>query len=106
MQLARGDAVSGRPFVSSELLRFEILLFELNAKTSNGLLGLKPDHCSVEAIQIYTVPARKSGARRKTDGNVSRDAAGKVEKGSSSFQAAKSQRPPGGGHILKNSRFA
>jgi len=28
---------------------------ELNAKTSNGLLELKPDHCSVEGIQIYTV---------------------------------------------------
>jgi hypothetical protein len=28
---------------------------ELNAKTSNGLLELKPDHCSVEGIQVYTV---------------------------------------------------
>src|SRR5258706_15065420 len=28
---------------------------ELNAKTSNGLLELKPDHCSVDGIQIYTV---------------------------------------------------
>jgi hypothetical protein len=27
----------------------------LNARTSNGLLELKPDHCSVEGIQIYTV---------------------------------------------------
>ncbi len=43
------------PFVSSEVLHFEILLLELDAKTSNGLLELKPDHCSVEAIQIYTV---------------------------------------------------
>jgi hypothetical protein len=28
---------------------------ELNAKTSNGLLELKPEHCSVEGIQVYTV---------------------------------------------------
>ena len=28
---------------------------ELNAKTSSGLLELKPDHCSVDGIQIYTV---------------------------------------------------
>ena len=28
---------------------------ELNAKTSNGLLELKPDHCALEGIQIYTV---------------------------------------------------
>ena len=28
---------------------------ELNTKTSNGLLELKPDHCAVDGIQIYTV---------------------------------------------------
>jgi hypothetical protein len=28
---------------------------ELNAKTSNGLLELNPDHCLVEGIQVYTV---------------------------------------------------
>jgi len=28
---------------------------ELNAKTSNGLLELKPDHCLVDGIQVYTV---------------------------------------------------
>jgi hypothetical protein len=28
---------------------------ELNAKTSNGLLDLKPDHCSVVGIHVYTV---------------------------------------------------
>ena len=52
---------------------------ELNAKTSNGLLELKPDHCPLEGIQIYTeaLLARKSGARCKMDENVSRDAAGK-----------------------------
>jgi hypothetical protein len=27
----------------------------LNARTSNGLLELKPDHCSVEGVQVYTV---------------------------------------------------
>jgi hypothetical protein len=28
---------------------------ELNAKTSSWLLGLKPEHCLVEGIQVYTV---------------------------------------------------
>jgi hypothetical protein len=28
---------------------------KLNAKTSNGLLDLKPDHCSVAGIHVYTV---------------------------------------------------
>jgi hypothetical protein len=28
---------------------------ELNAKTSNGLLELHPDHCLIEGIQVYTV---------------------------------------------------
>jgi hypothetical protein len=28
---------------------------ELNSKTSNGMLELNPDHCSVQGIQIYTV---------------------------------------------------
>jgi hypothetical protein len=28
---------------------------ELNAKTSNGLLELKPDHCLVDGIRVYTV---------------------------------------------------
>src|SRR5437667_70101 len=43
------------PFVSSEMLHVEILLLDPNAKTSNGPLELKPDHYSVDAIQIYTV---------------------------------------------------
>jgi hypothetical protein len=39
---------------------------ELNAKTSNGLLELKPDHCSVEGIQIYTVGLACEKIRRAT----------------------------------------
>jgi hypothetical protein len=39
---------------------------ELNTKTSNGLLELKPDHCAVDGIR-WALLARKSGARRKMD---------------------------------------
>jgi hypothetical protein len=40
---------------------------ELNAKTSNGLFELKPDHCSVEGFKSIRLAllARKSGARRR-----------------------------------------
>jgi hypothetical protein len=37
---------------------------ELNAKTSNGLLELNPDHCLVEGIQVYTVGIACENIRR------------------------------------------
>jgi hypothetical protein len=40
---------------------------ELNTKTSNGLLELKPDHSTVFKSIRWALLARKSGARRKTD---------------------------------------
>lgn len=86
---------------------------ELNAKTSNGLLELKPEHCSVEGIEVYTVGIACERIRRAVQKRMKMPSAAREGPGWTTLflfpvmeircsnPSPKSKRPPGGGRILK-----